>query len=42
MEEIEGDVIPKWLISGDEEEDNDGSMLDEISNSIKLEGGIKF
>ena len=47
MEDIDGDVIPRWLLSDEEEEDkNDNSMFDEISInvdeiSINVDGGIK-
>ena len=37
MEEIEGDVIPRWLMNDEEEIDSSDSMLAEIS--IKIEGG---
>ena len=37
MEEIEGDIIPQWLISDDKEEDNDTNLYKDIS--IKIEGG---
>ena len=37
VEEIEGNIIPSWLMNDEEEIDNDKSMLDDIS--IKIEGG---
>ena len=37
VEEIEGDIIPQWLISDDKEEDNDTNLYKDIS--IKIEGG---
>ena len=40
MEEIEGDIVPMWLISDEKEEDNDDSLLDEIS--IKIDGGAEI
>ena len=39
MEEIEGDIVPMWLISDEKEEDNDDSLLDEIS--IKIDDGTE-
>ena len=33
-EEIEGDIVPKWLIGDEEENENDDSLLDEISTEI--------
>ena len=40
VEEIEGDIIPRWLISDANEEDNtSNSLLDEVS--IKIEGGTE-
>ena len=35
-EEIEGDIVPRWLISDEREEDSGDSLLDEIDD-----GGTK-
>ena len=38
-EEIEGDIVPKWLIGDEEENENDDSLHDEISTEI--DGGTE-
>ena len=41
LEEIEGDIIPKWLLhDNEEEEDNSGNVLDENEEMEEIEGDI--
>jgi len=39
-EEREGHLIPRWMITDEEEEDNDDNLLDEIC--IDIDGGTEI
>ena len=42
MEEIEGDIVPRWLISDEKEDDNDNSLLNDIHIEIDGETEIGY